>query len=228
MPGSISTDLVVRQLSTEQIRAAVGVLSRSFDEDPVFTFYFNNAFRRKLAYRPFFGDIIRSNLRFGHVYSAVLDHRVVAAAIWRPPDAGPPNSRERVQSFAAALCIRAIFPRTAQGLFEGFDAMQAVHPKEPHWYLAVVGVDTDLQGKTIGSRVLAPVLECADQAKTLCYVETPFPRDLVFYERLGFEIVSESYPFPGAPQVWAMLRTPKGVSQGSDALGNAGVGKAAT
>lgn len=212
MPVDNSTPIVFTQLSADHIKGAVDVLSRAFDEDPVFTFYLYDPRRRKFAYRPFFGDFIRSNLRFGHVYVALMNQRVVAVSIWRPPGAGAATPKERFQSFVATLAVRIFFPKTAKGLFQGFHAMHILHPKEPYWYLGCVGVDTGLQGKGIGTRLLEPVLEIADRTNTLCYVETPFPRDIVFYQRLGFEIASESHPFIGAPPVWIMTREPKGVS----------------
>lgn len=212
MPMDDSNHIVFTQLNRRHIRQAVSVLSRAFDADPVFTYYFYDPRRRKLAYRPFFADFIRSNMRFGQVHVGLINERVVAAAVWRPPEAGEPTPKERLQSCAATLAVRFFFPKTAKGLFEGFDAMHALHPKGPYWYLGCVGVDTGLQGKGIGSRLLAPVLEIADRTTTLCYVETPFPRDIVFYQRLGFEVASESYPFVGAPPVWIMTRAPGSVA----------------
>lgn len=211
MPLNDSPRIAITQLKPGYMREAVGVLSRAFDEDPVFTYYFYDSRRRKFAYRPFFGDFIRANQRFGQVYVALIDQRVVAAAVWRPPEAGEPTPKERFQSFAAALAVRMFFPKTAKVLFQGFDTMHALHPKEAFWYLGCVGVDTHLQGKGIGSRLLAPVLDAADRSNKLCYLETPFPRDIVFYQRLGFEVARESHPFIGAPPVWIMSRAPGSV-----------------
>jgi hypothetical protein len=45
-----------------------------------------------------------------------------------------------------------------------------------------------------GRSLLAPVLEIADQTKTLCYLETPFPRTHAFCERLGFVRHAEHNP----------------------------------
>jgi hypothetical protein len=53
-----------------------------------------------------------------------------------------------------------------------------------------------------------PVLQQADAAHALCYLETPFRQTHVFYQRLGFQITSESHPFRGAPPLWTMLRQP--------------------
>jgi ribosomal protein S18 acetylase RimI-like enzyme len=104
--------------------------------------------------------------------------------------------------------VRALYPRAADELFRGFAKLEPLHPSEPHWYLTFVGIDSRLQGQGIGSRLLAPVLQQADASSTLCYLETPFPRTHAFYQRLGFEIASQSHPFRGAPPLWTMLRKP--------------------
>ncbi len=201
-----STQVIFKQLSAGHIKGAVDVLSRAFDQDPVFTFYLYDPRRRKLAYRPFFGDLILSNVRLGYVYVAMINHRVVAASVWRPPEAGEARPKERFLSAAAQLAVRIFFPKSAKVLFQGFHTMHSSHPKEPYWYLCCVGVDTDLQGKGIGTCLLRPVLDIADQANVICYVETPFPRDIVFYQRLGFEILKKTQPFIGAPPIWIMTR----------------------
>ena len=107
------------------------------------------------------------------------------------------------------LVVWALFPRTAGTVFRGFGELQAHHPKEPHWYLAFVGVDTDMQGQGIGTDLLAPVLRQADHTGTLCYLETPFPRTHAFYRRLGFEITDELHIFEGTPPVWTLVREPR-------------------
>jgi GNAT superfamily N-acetyltransferase len=108
-----------------------------------------------------------------------------------------------------ALVVRALYPRAARELFDGFANLERLHPSMPHWYLMFVGIDVGLQSQGLGSRLLAPVLQRADSAGTLCYLETPFRRTHAFYERLGFELTSESHPFRGAPSLWTMIRKPR-------------------
>jgi GNAT superfamily N-acetyltransferase len=159
-----------------------------------------------MAFRAFFSNIVHAHLRFGHVYVALVENQVAGVAVWRPPEAGGDTLRDRVRTLSTHLLVRSLFPRTAGDLFRGFATTIALHPQAPHWYLFFMGVDVDLQGQGIGSRLLAPVLELADRTGTLCYLETPFPRTHAFYRRLGFEISSESHPFRGAPTLWTMTR----------------------
>jgi GNAT superfamily N-acetyltransferase len=187
---------------------AVGVLSRAFDQDPILAHYLGHGPRRALADGMFFGDILQSALPFGHVYAAIGQKRLLGVAVWRPPDASTASFSVRANSALRAAGVRALYPRASRELFGGFATIEQLHPSEPHWYLMFVGIDPGLQGQGIGSRLLAPVLERADATRTLSYLETPFPRTHVLYQRLGFEIASESHPFRGAPPLWTMIRKP--------------------
>src|SRR5208282_3323125 len=102
--------IAVSFLKKERDGEAIAVLSRAFWQDPVLTFFLDDARRRKFAYRAFFGDVINSNRRFGHVYAAFDQGRLVGAAAWRPPDAGLPTSYERLQCLIAEWRVRALFP----------------------------------------------------------------------------------------------------------------------
>ena len=80
---------------------------------------------------------------------------------------------------------------------------------QDHWYLWAIGVDIGSQGKGIGGGLLQPVLVSASATKTLCYLETHNERNVRFYEKHGFSVVSEGCVPQGGPQVWAMLREPQ-------------------
>jgi ribosomal protein S18 acetylase RimI-like enzyme len=203
-------DAEIRMLPPGLAGRAVGVLTRAFSEDPILTFYLRHPSRRAVAYRTFFGEIVQSALPLGHVYGAIDGDRVLGVAVWRPPDLPKPSIANRARSAMGEAFVRALFPRTAGELFRGFANLQELHPRVPHWYLMFVGIDVGLQGRGIGSRVLAPVLELADATNTICYLETPFPQTHEFYRRLGFEIVAESHPFRGAPPLWTMTRESRG------------------
>ncbi len=203
-----AVECVVGPMTKGQEEGARVVLARAFAEDPVLTFFLHEPRRRQLAYRVFFADVIHAHRRFGHLYSALSEGKVVGAAVWQPPDAGPYSLAERLHTLAGQWLLRLLFPGTAAGLFEGFAATRELHPAEPHWYLVFAGVDPSVQGQGIGERLLAPVLESADQTGTLCYLETPFPRTHAFYRRLGFEVTGEAHPFVGAPPVWTLVRSP--------------------
>jgi hypothetical protein len=85
-----------------------------------------------------------------------------------------------------------------------FRALDALHPREPHWYLATLGVDPDAQGEGIGSALASSFLKWADRDASPAYLETDRPENVPFYERRGFR-VEHVVEVLGAP-IWRMLR----------------------
>ncbi|HKX18796.1 MAG TPA: GNAT family N-acetyltransferase [bacterium] len=202
-------EIAIAALPNRRVGEAVDVLVRAFWQDPIITFFLHRPPRRAMGLRAFFGNVVRAHLGFGHVYGAFAEHRVVGTAVWRPPDAAVDALLDRIRDVATRVFMRGLFPRTAGELFRGLAATTALHPDVPHWYLFFMGVDVDVQGQGIGSKLLAPVLGLADETQMLCYLETPFPRTHAFYQRHGFTITSATHPFRGAPTLWTMTRRPE-------------------
>jgi ribosomal protein S18 acetylase RimI-like enzyme len=71
------------------------------------------------------------------------------------------------------------------------EAMDAAHPRFPHWYLPWFGVDATAQGRGLGSQLMNKCLEIVDASQLPAYLETPNPRNISFYERHGFEVMSD-------------------------------------
>ncbi len=57
---------------------------------------------------------------------------------------------------------------------------------ETYWYLSILGVSPDLQGKGLGPDLILPVLEKIDGLGAAVYLETFTPKNFGFYKRLGF------------------------------------------
>ena len=199
----------IGQLRGAESARASRLLARAFAEDPVITHFLYDPLRRLIAYPAFFRAVLEELLPCGHVYAARDRDDLIGVAAWKPADAPPPAPATRAVIERQLRLIRLLFPRASQGLFQGFAALEHVHPAHPHWYLAFVGIEPAIQSRGIGRALLAPVLENADRTHALCYLETPFPRTHSFYERLGFTRHAEHSPFIGAPQgVVAFLRRP--------------------
>ena len=85
-----------------------------------------------------------------------------------------------------------------------FEALSALHPPEPHAYLATLGVLPEWRGRGIGTALLAAWLDEAPQRRHPGYLETDVPGLLGFYGRAGFEVEGSLELF-GA-EVWRMRR----------------------
>jgi ribosomal protein S18 acetylase RimI-like enzyme len=83
--------------------------------------------------------------------------------------------------------------------------MDRYHPKEPHWYLAMIGVDPSRQGQGLGAALLKATLAQVDEQGLPAYLESSNPANLPLYERHGFEVQGEIRPGDGPPII-PMLR----------------------
>ena len=95
--------------------------------------------------------------------------------------------------------------RVAQRWGEVFDALARVHPVEPHWYLATLGVEPGFQGGGRGSALLECWLEAVAADALPAWLETDREANLGFYRRVGFEVALEVSVLD--TRVWCMRRT---------------------
>jgi len=210
MPGP---NITVARLPLEQIPAAARLLARAFADDPVLTYFLNDAERRRLAYSAFFRASLSEHWEAGHVYGAYVEGRLAGSAVWSPPSPSPPSAKFARRAARNHAIVLANFPQQIPAMQRGYVAVKKLHPTEPHWYLTFIGVDPSAQGRSLGTHLLAPVLRIADKRREPCFLETPFPETHRFYGRLGFVLQPPSRPFKGAAKVWTMLRPPAGSSK---------------
>jgi ribosomal protein S18 acetylase RimI-like enzyme len=79
-------------------------------------------------------------------------------------------------------------------------------PARPHSHLGPVAVDPDLQGRGIGSLLLADYCQRLDQTRMLSYLETDKPVNVRLYERFGYEVTAEAEVL--GVTSWFMTRQP--------------------
>jgi hypothetical protein len=84
--------------------------------------------------------------------------------------------------------------------------MGLFRPREPVWFLGVIGVDPARQGQGLGRAVITPGLQTADADDVPTFLETQDPANVPFYESLGFDVVAELDLPDNGPKHWAMRR----------------------
>ena len=123
-------------------------------------------------------------------------------ALWPPPGVAPDEaSLVRVIQDTVAAARR-------DAMFSMFEQMDALHPRDAHWHLPLIGVDPAHQGKGIGAALLRHVLNACDSQKVLAYLEATSPQNVPLYERHGFEALG-SIQVADSPPVVPMLRKPR-------------------
>lgn len=106
-----------------------------------------------------------------------------AAALWLAPGA------EADSEAIIALVGEAVPEDRHEVLGELGQLMSQFHPKEPHWYLSMIGVDPARQGQGLGSALLKAGLARCDAEGLPAYLESSSPKNVPLYERHGFEVI---------------------------------------
>jgi len=202
-------DVTVRLLQRRELRAASRLLARAFAHDPFIGYFFADQRRRRSALPPFFRAVLHQLADSHTIFACEVENRLDGVAAWLPPEPAEAAGRSAWLARVASMELRILFPRATAKVLAGFEELGQRHPATPHWYLAFVGIEPARQGRGLGSSLLAPVLQQADEAGVDCYLETPFPETRAFYGRLGFGDTEELRPVPGAPPIWTMTRGPR-------------------
>jgi len=64
-----------------------------------------------------------------------------------------------------------------------------------HWHLGPIGVLPTHQGSGIGSILMERFCKEVDACLAKAYLETDLDKNVLFYEKFGFQVVSESKIF---------------------------------
>ena len=192
-------------------KADVGALSRmlgrAFYDDPVSMWMLPDNRSRAARMAAFFATTTRHHhLRGGGVEVACHQPGVGAAALWDPP--GRWRLSWRVQLVMLPALIRAFDKRLLTAVRTVNDMMDAVHPDEPHWYLAVIGSDPTVRGRGFGQALMTARLDRCDAEHSPAYLESSKFENIAYYQRFGFRITGEIV-LPDGPTLWQMWRDPR-------------------
>ena len=197
----------VRRATRADVPALAAMLARAFARDPFFGWLVGEAPERGQRMRDGWAGLLRfSSAGLSETWTTD-DH--AGAAIWIPPGRKASSLVDSVRLTPAVVRMttwRRL--RAVSAALEALDAHRHRHAPRPHYHLAALGVEPDRQGEGIGSALLAPVLDAADAAGVEAYLETATARNVLLYERHGFDVVEELI-LPGTDiHGWLMLRRP--------------------
>lgn len=134
--------------------------------------------------------------------SAFVIGDYLGVAQWLPPGVLPEDRP-----------IGELFERNMSGPKLGellflFEQMAGFHPREPHWYIPLIGVDPALQGRGHGSGLMRHGLAACDRDRQPVYLEATSLNNRTFYERHGFRVLGEIRS-GDSPPMFPMLREPR-------------------
>ncbi len=200
-----SEPILVRLATLDDVPELAGVLARAFAHDPFYSYLAGGAPERTQRMRDGWNGI----LRFG---SAHLEHTYTTddragVALWLPPGYRGPSLLDSLRQMPALARLagwRRL--RIVGDTIADLEKRRHHHVPQPHFYLSALGVEPDRQGTGTGTAMMQPVLTLCDSGGTPAYLETAAARNVLLYERLGFDVVEEM-DLPGTDvHGWLMLR----------------------
>jgi ribosomal protein S18 acetylase RimI-like enzyme len=186
----------IKTAGSNDAGGVIGVITLAFSADPMARWSSPDPG----TYLATFPSLVRAfggeALTAGTAYFA---EGYAGAALWLPPGIHPDEQTmiELVEKMAPEA-IKA-------DMFTIFELMDKFHPKEPHWYLPMIGVDPTRQGNGVGSSLMKHSLEICDRDNLIAYLESSNPRNISLYERYGFKVIGEIQS-GSSPVVRPMLR----------------------
>jgi ribosomal protein S18 acetylase RimI-like enzyme len=195
----------VRKAGDDDLQQMAGALAHAFYDDPHARWVFRDDDRR--LDRLDRGYAVGLRGLWMPQDACYTTAGVAGAALWMRP--GKARMGVLGQLRLAPATIRA-YGRDVVPVARLFALMDSMHPHEPdHWYLAMVGVAPQWQGRGIGAALMRPVLDECDADGIPAYLEASSERNRALYERHGFEVMDEYHLWDGGPPGWRMWREPR-------------------
>lgn len=170
-----------------------GSLVAAFSKDPVLRYLFPDERTYPTYAADFFGHLFDKRVDKGTVWTI---ERGASVAIWEPP-AENDSSDERLAAQLPADALARVHVYN--------EAVHAILPSIPFWYLGVLGTHPDYAGRRWGHAVMEAGLRRASQDGLPAILETSNLTNVEVYRRAGWEVVrSVTDPLP----IWLMQQSP--------------------
>ena len=197
------------RLPESEIPRAGEVLAKGFFHDPIVLYMFPEKSERARLLPWHFTAFVRYGHLFGEVYSTA--GKTDGVAVWLPPGEAE-MSPEHIQQ-AGLDRVPEVLGREPWERFTGIMSyLEHFHRQDVqrrHWYLPLIGIDPSQQGHGLGGALLKPILARADIEGLPCYLETVEPKNVPFYQRHGFKIITEAVEPRSGIQFWTFRRDPQ-------------------
>ncbi|WGL59716.1 GNAT family N-acetyltransferase [Pigmentibacter sp. JX0631] len=202
MQNLIFPDLKIVQNS--DLEKATRTLLLAFEHDPCLRYLLNNSYPEREA-KFIHNFVLKTGLEKGKVYTT--SENVEGVAVWLPPESIKLSWFDFIKFGGLKIPLKHILKMNTYDLHAKKIHNSVV--KSPHWYLLSLSVQPIQQGKSLGTKMLKPMLEFFDMTKQSCYLETHNQKNIPFYEKNGFKIMSITKLPNSDTNHYSMLRHPK-------------------
>lgn len=191
--------VAVHPTTSRDVQPVSRMLARAFFDDPVMLHFLPKPEGRDAKLQRIFQLLHKLALPHHACFTA---QGYECATLWRPPNQWHLPWWQYLINGPEMLGIFGGGVLTVMG---AMDHIEKVHPKEPHWYLQVIGTDPPTQGKGFAGLLMRNQLAVADASGVPCYLESSKESNIPVYRAFGFEVVREIH-LPNGPTLWPMWR----------------------
>jgi ribosomal protein S18 acetylase RimI-like enzyme len=192
----------LRSLAPADHAAVTHILATAFHDDPLWCFLVPDEKQRYPLAARFFRPAAYYALRAGQVYG--VGDPPEGVAVWGRP--GAPPRLFGLRSLTVMLSPLFLPFLRIMPLVSRFETLHRKYAPDPHYYLAILAVAPQSQGKGLASRLVRPFLAEADADGKPVYLETNTPRNVSLYEHYGFRVM-ETVTLRGlGMELYAMVR----------------------
>jgi ribosomal protein S18 acetylase RimI-like enzyme len=187
------------------VEEAAAVVATAFARDPHMAYFFGpEGGERQLLVEEFFSVLMSARLALA-MPVMVLKTGTEIAGLVMGYDTRRPDWPVEFEHRWDRLCAKSA---DAADHFARNDALCEKHkPKEPHYYLGVVGVHRAWQGKGAGRLLIDAFVErsASNSASAGVFIETANPANASWYQRLGFRLLGTE-PMDENTTVWCLFK----------------------
>ena len=205
MADAVPPIVDLRDLDRSDHPSAIGVLARGMRDNPLHVAAFGaDPERRQRSVERMFTTLFRVSTTLTEIGAFDGDTLVGLTGV-APAGRCQPTAAQRLRYLPGML---GLGPRAAGRLASWLKTWATHDPDEPHSHLGPLAVDRALQGRGIGTRILAEYTRRLDAEREVGYLETDKPENVRLYERHGFVVTGEAEVI-GVPN-WFMRRERSG------------------
>lgn len=173
----------------DEVPAAIAVVARAMSTSPMSTAVIRGDEAKRVRYLTMFFIRLYAVARHQRPLVARLDGRVIASTNDLVGGACRFSARERLS--AVPDLVRTPPAITVRSL-RWLNDWERRDPDAAHSHYGPFGVEPELQGRGVGSLVMAEYTRRLDQAGEDAYLETDKPENVALYGRFGFEVVEQA------------------------------------
>lgn len=204
----MASEANIIHLDRAHIKKVASVLSKAFQDDPVFTYFIPDTETRRAKSHYVFETLVKYSILHGEIYATSPGFEAVA--VWLPHNKVEMKFWNALRNGGLSI-LSHLGPVSVSRQLTTTNLMCATHKSlapYPHQYLYLIGVEPGLQRKGYAGLLMRPMLARLDSERLPCYLDNTNEKNNAMYEHYGFKVIKE-YQIPKTSvRVWAMVRKP--------------------